>query len=222
MKNNIKLYEGAKTINTEIDDNVTIGQDSFIINSKIGQHVQINRRNIIDNTTIGRYSYTGANSILKSTVIGSFCSISWNVSITGNKHEYKQLSTHPFWQLPSFGIVDENVPHKIDIIHLGNDVWVAANACIMPGVTIGDGAVIGAGSVVTKDVPPYAVMVGNPAQVLKKRFCDDWIERLLRIKWWDFPEKELKNNIMIFAGKVTEKTINSLEKISQKIGGEDA
>ena len=81
MEKNVKLYDGAKAVNCEINDEVVIGQDSFVSHSKLGYHVQINRRNIIEGVIIGRYSYTGANIILKTAEIGNFCSLSWNISV---------------------------------------------------------------------------------------------------------------------------------------------
>ena len=214
MENNFKMYDGAKTVNCEIADDVTIGQDSFICNSILGRHVQINRRNIIDGVSIGRYSYTGANTILKSAVIGDFCSLSWNISATGNRHDYLKLSAHPFSQLASFGFVEENEEHEKRIIHIGNDVWIGANACIMPGVNVGDGAVIGAGAIVTKDVPSFAVVAGSPARVIKYRFSDEWIASLLQSKWWDWSEQLLKKHIGLFRNQVNERTIKMLLEIS--------
>lgn len=202
MEKNLKLYDGAKTIDCEIDEEVVIGQNSFVSHSKISYHVQINRRNIIESVAIGRYSYTGANTILKAAEIGSFCSFSWNISATGNRHDYLRLTAHPVAQLTSFGIVDENEPHEKRIIKIGNDVWIGANACVMPGVKIGDGAVIGAGAIVTKDIPPFAVAVGNPARVIRYRFSDEQIADLMNIKWWDWSEEKLKKNVKLFKTQV--------------------
>ena len=214
MGKNLKLYDGAKTIDCEIDDDVVIGQDSFVSHSKLGYHVQINRRNIIEGVTIGRYSYTGANTILKTAEIGNFCSLSWNISATGNRHDYLKLTAHPVSQLTSFGIVDENGPHEKRKIIIGNDVWIGANACIMPGVKIGDGAVIGAGAIVTKDIPPFAVAAGNPARIIKYRFSDEQISDLMAIKWWNWSDEKLRENIGLFKTQVDNEIIRKLLEIS--------
>ena len=212
--NNLKMYDGAKIVECEIDEDVTIGQDSFVTHSKLGCHVQINRRNIIDGVAIGRYSYTGANTILKTAEIENFCSLSWNISATGNRHDYLKLTAHPIAQLSSFGLVEENEPHEKRIIRIGSDVWIGANACIMPGVQIGDGAVIGAGAIVTKSVPPFAVVVGNPARIIKYRFSETQIDDLLRIRWWDWPEERLKENISLFKNQLNNESIRILLEIS--------
>lgn len=214
MGNNVKFYDGARAVNCDISEDVTIGQDSYINNSKLGRHVQINRRNIIDNVSIGRYSYTGANTTLKAVEIGSFCSISWNVSATGNQHDYHKLTVHPFAHLASFGLVEESGEHDKRIIRIGNDVWIGANACILPGVTIGDGAVVGAGAIVTKDIPPFAIVVGNPARVIKYRFSEEQIDIILQTRWWDWPENLLKEHIDLFKSQIDKKTIQDLLEVS--------
>jgi serine acetyltransferase len=89
---------------------------------------------------------------------------------------------------------------KGDII-IGNDVWIGAKSTIMSGVKIGDGAVIGSGSVVAKDVPPYAIVVGNPAKVIKYRFDEQQIENLLEIAWWNWPEHKIKEEAMLLWSK---------------------
>ena len=129
---------------------------------------QINRRNFLIDTNIGDYTYTGSNTTLKHVDTGKFCSISWNVSCGGAMHDYESIYTSPFHQLKQFGFVDENesVPHKRVII--GNDVWIGMNTCILSGVRVGNGVVIGSGSVVTKDVPDYAIVAGNPARLIRK------------------------------------------------------
>ena len=81
-------------------------------------------------------------------------------------------------------------------IHVGNDVWIGATSTIMSGITIGDGAIIGAGSTVTKDVPPFAIVAGNPGKIVKYRFTDDQIEKLLQISWWNWEENKIKENAM--------------------------
>lgn len=214
MEKNLKLYDGAKIIDCEIDDEVVIGQDSFVSHSKLGYHVQINRRNIIEGVSVGRFSYTGANTVLKTAEIGNFCSLSWNISATGNRHDYRKLTAHPVAQLSSFGIAEEDEPHENRKIVIGNDVWIGANACIMPGVKIGDGSVIGAGAIVTKDVPPFAVVAGNPARILKYRFSDAQITDLMDIKWWDWSEEKLRENIELFKIQIDNEIIRKLLEIS--------
>ncbi len=117
--------------------------------------------------------------------IGAFCSIAANVQIfLGGEHRPDWVTTYPFsvfW--PQARHIMGHPRIKGDVV-IGNDVWIGTDAMILSGVTIGDGAVIGAGAVVGKSVPPYSVVIGNPGQVVRRRFSDDVIERLLQLQWW--------------------------------------
>jgi virginiamycin A acetyltransferase len=133
-------------------------------------------------------------------IIGKFCAIATHVKfiMNGANHKLDGISTYPF---PIFGHGWEsamtellNLPSKGDII-IGNDVWIGYDALIMPGVKIGDGAVIAARSVVVKDVPPYTIVGGNPAVVIKQRFSDVEIEELLKIRWWDWEIEKITRNL---------------------------
>lgn len=130
-------------------------------------------------------------------IIGKFCSIASGTKfIMGPaNHRISSVTTYPFQVFG--GLWSENtpphlsqLPFKGDTV-IGNDVWIGRESVIMPGVKIGDGAIIAAYSVVAKEVPPYSVFGGNPARFIKKRFNDELIELLLKLKWWDFAEEEL-------------------------------
>lgn len=142
-------------------------------------------------------------------VIGKFCSIACGAKFlfTSANHTQASLSTYPFpiffeeWGLDVRDITSA-WDNKGDII-IGNDVWIGYEAVILSGVTIGDGAIIGARAVVTKDVPPYTIVGGVPAKPIRKRFSDDTISALLKIKWWDWPEEEIRCHMTaIRAGRV--------------------
>ena len=142
-------------------------------------------------------------------VIGKFCSIACGAKFlfTSANHTQASLSTYPFpiffeeWGLDVRDITSA-WDNKGDII-IGNDVWIGYEAVILSGVTIGDGAIIGARAVVTKDVPPYTIVGGVPAKPIRKRFSDDTISALLKIKWWDWPEEEIRRHMTaIRAGRV--------------------
>lgn len=205
-----KIYESAKILNCTLGDNLFIGENSFIQNSSLENNVQINRSNMIVNSAIGAYSYTGMNTVIKHTSVGKFCSISWNVSASGGGHNYNAITPHPFTHLPSFGIVSAKTDIEIKRITIGSDVWIGMNSCILQGITIGDGAVIGAGSVVTKDVPPYAIVAGNPARILRYRFDSEIIEKLLNFQWWDLPIEVIQKNISSFKGDLDAKRLDEL------------
>ena len=142
-------------------------------------------------------------------VIGKFCSIACGAVFifTSANHTLKSLSTYPFplffeeWGLDKANVTDA-WDNKGDII-IGNDVWIGYEAVIMSGVTIGDGAIIAARAVVTKDVPPYTIVGGVPAKLIRKRFSDETIARLSEIKWWDWSYDRIKKNLpAITAGRV--------------------
>lgn len=134
-------------------------------------------------------------------VIGKFCSIACGARFLFNSanHSLSSLSTYPFpLFFEEWGLDRKEVAsawdNKGDIV-LGNDVWVGYEAVILAGVTVGDGAVIGARAVVTKDVPPYTIVAGVPAKPVRKRFSDETVKALLELKWWDWPEERIAQNI---------------------------
>ncbi len=125
--------------------------------------------------------------------IGNFCSIASDISILlGGEHRTDWVTTYAFnvtWAGVA-GHIEGHPKTKGDVI-IGNDVWIGKGAMILSGVTIGDGAVIGAKAVVTKDVPPYAIVAGNPARIIRYRFDDETIRKLLAIAWWNWPDEKI-------------------------------
>ena len=148
-----------------------------------------------DRYKIGHYSY-GFPEVIDSCEgaklkIGRFCSFSSGVRILlSAEHQVSSITTYPFDVI--WGGAN-GPPSKGDIV-IGNDVWVGYGAIILSGVTIGDGAVIGAGAVVASDVPPYAVVIGNPAKIVKHRFDSSNIEYLLKLKWWNWPIDKIREH----------------------------
>ena len=134
-------------------------------------------------------------------IIGKFCSIACGTKFlfTSANHTMQSLSTYPFpiffeeWGLDVKNIADA-WDNKGDIV-IGNDVWMGYEAVILSGVTIGDGAVIGTRAVVTKDVPPYAIVGGVPAKLIRKRFDEDVISRLVELRWWDWDKERINCNL---------------------------
>ncbi len=150
---------------------------------------------------VGMYSYGGCfctENIWPGTEIGRYCSFAKNVYIFRRNHPIENKSTHPFFFNSNLKIVDKDLIDFSRLI-IGNDVWVGMNAIILPSVSrIGDGAVIGAGSVVTKDVPPYAIMAGNPARVVRYRFGTDKIGQLVESRWWEKNIEDLRPELHDF------------------------
>ena len=156
------------------------------------------------NIEIGMYSYGGCfdvDRIAPFTKIGRYCSFANNVCVLGQNHLTETKSTHPYFYNPSFGYVDKQL-NRVNRLYVGNDVWIGSNVTIVPSVgRVGDGAVIGAGSVVTKDVPDFAVFAGNPARLIRYRFSENTIARLKEEKWWDKSIEELQGSFSDFLGE---------------------
>jgi acetyltransferase-like isoleucine patch superfamily enzyme len=141
----------------------------------------------------GRVLKFDASATLK---IGKFCSIGRDITIvTGGEHRTDLITTYEF-RFPPFRHARTRLRSRTkgDVI-IGNDVWIATGATILSGVKIGDGAVIGACSVVTKDVEPYSIVAGNPARLIRMRFDEETIDSLLKIKWWDWDIERIKLNM---------------------------
>lgn len=172
---------------------------------------------VVSNSHIGKGTYIGTNSRLTNCYIGRFCSIAADVSVITGNHPSNFISTSPsfFSLLKQNGLIytdkqkfDEILPQT----KICNDVWIGEGGIIMGGTTIGDGAIIGAGAVVVKDVPPYAVVGGVPAKVIKYRFEQPVIDKLLELKWWNASDEKLKNNISYFQSEdITTEMLNELE-----------
>lgn len=168
-------------------------------------------------TSIGRYSYIKDGFIGSLVSMGRFCSIGQNLRVGEGMHPTDWLSTHPFqygaaewfkfWPEHKEFSPELSLPSKPAPV-IGNDVWTGANVTIMRGVVIGDGAVIGAGAVVTKSVEPYSIVGGVPAKVIRKRFDDETIARLLRVRWWDYSMTTLQGTPF----NDIERAVDSLEE----------
>lgn len=172
--------------------------------SKFEGRNRIGRNSIVINSSFGYGSYIGNHCVISNAKIGRFCSIASNVEMITGTHPTKDfVSTHPsFFSLNSptgESFVKEcrfaeykTTPSGLSL-EIGSDVWIGHNVIILEGVTIGHGAIIAAGSVVTKDVPPYAIVGGVPAKTIRNRFDDEDIKALLRIQWWKLPVERIKD-----------------------------
>jgi acetyltransferase-like isoleucine patch superfamily enzyme len=162
---------------------VTVEKGSHICAGSIGNHTYINKYCLIDRNT-------------KS--IGNFCSIAYGVKIGLGNHPTKWISTHPFAYDKKYGFVSNSryfEEQAKESCIVGNDVWIGANAIILGGVQVGDGAIIGANSLVTHDVEPYSVVAGTPARHIRYRFDEEMIARLLELKWWNWDDNRIKKDV---------------------------
>ncbi len=217
IADNVKVYCNAIIANSILLNNVSIGDMSIIRKSELKERVEIGRRNTIESSIIDKGTYTGEFCIVKYCTIGKYCSISWNVSIGGANHNIKRLSSTPLHRIFDGGGIESYSSFRNENVMIGNDVWIAAGAHILRGVTIGDGAVIAANAVITKDVPPYTIWAGVPARQINVRFKKDISDRLLKIKWWDWPKEKLNKAKDLFDMEINEDIIDKLEIIGKEL-----
>ena len=176
--------------NVITDPNISVGEYTMY-NDFVHDPTQFERNNVLYHYPVNHDSLT----------IGKFCSIACGAKFLFNSanHTMRSLSTYPFplffeeWDLDKKNIAD-SWDNKGDVV-IGNDVWIGYEAVILAGVTIGDGAVIGARAVVTKDVSPYTIVGGVPAKPIRKRFSENVIAQLLELKWWNWPKERIIQNI---------------------------
>ncbi len=177
--------------------NIIVGDFTYIADSDFESHVT------------HHYEWIG-----DKLIIGKFCQIAAGVEfiMNGANHQMNAVSTFPFYTLEGWSM---NPPKPVDLplkgdTVIGSDVWIGQNAVILPGVHIGDGAVIGANSVVGSDIDPYTIVAGNPARVLWKRFDDELFDLMLRFKWWDKSIEEIDTLIAIL-------TCSDLETVREEL-----
>lgn len=191
-----KIYPRAGDIQTIYLKNVITNPNIQVGDYTVYNDFVHDPRGFQQNNVLYHYPING-----DKLIIGKFSSIACGAKFLFNSanHTLESLSTYTFplffeeWGLPWYKM-KEAWDHKGDIV-IGNDVWIGYEAVIFAGVTIGDGAVIGSRAVVTKDVPPYTIVGGVPARTIRRRFDEDIVEELLRIRWWDWPEEVIKENI---------------------------
>lgn len=182
-------------------------------NSEFTKSSEIRSFAVLYHSKVGRYSRVNSNCKLVFTTVGNFTAIGKDTVIGLGRHPLNYVSTNSIFYKKNRMRNDwatqidfkQNLPIKI-----GNDVWIGRDSKIMDGVTIGDGAVVATGSIVTKDVPPYTIVGGVPAKVIKYRFPEEVIEKLMKLKWWDFSDEKIKKHKSFF----NEKDITT-EKITE-------
>lgn len=187
------------------EEHPSVGRDSILTKVEIGSYVEIGEQNHIDHSIMGDYSYTGPWCIIQNTHMGKFSNIAAMVRIGPTDHPMERATQHHFtYRRQLFGFSDTNDDNFFQqrqgrITEIGHDSWIGHGSIILPEVNIGIGAVVGAGSVVTKDVPPYGIVVGNPARLIRYRFEPQQREALLNIQWWDWSHDCLKERLEDFS-----------------------
>ena len=182
----------------------TVYDDVALFETTLGAYTHIRAHSVFHDVTVGDYSFfAGYNQVCHAN-IGKFCSVASFARINTTNHPtYTRIAQHHFtYRSEMFGFGEDDAEffaqRKEKSVIIGNDVWIGHNSAIMPGVTIGNGAVIGAGAVVTKDVEPYSVVTGVPAKKIKMRFCDDLIIKIEQLKWWDWDYQTIKERLPDF------------------------
>lgn len=198
----------SKNPTVQFQNNVIAKKTNF------GKRVTLYNNIQLHHCSIGDFTYISDRSLFAYTTIGKFCSIAPGVMCgMGNHPVNKYVSTHPMFysanHLAQISLADKSYYSEYEPVEVGNDVWIGANAIIKGGVKIGDGAIVGAGAVVTKDIPPFAIVGGVPARVIKYRFDKAEIDYLLGYKWWDKDLSWLRSNWKEFHDIKTFKTYGS-------------
>ena len=184
--------------------NIIVGDFTYIADSEFESHVT------------HHYDFIG-----DKLIIGKFCQIAAGVEfvMNGANHQMNAVSTFPFYTLEGWNMkppAASDMPFKGDTV-IGNDVWIGQNATILPGVHIGDGAIIGANSVVASDVEPYSIVVGNPVKLIRYRFDGELTSLLLKFKWWDKPVEEINALIPILTNSDLEFVKNKIRELTEKV-----
>ena len=184
--------------------NIIVGDFTYIADSEFESHVT------------HHYDFIG-----DKLIIGKFCQIAAGVEfvMNGANHQMNAVSTFPFYTLEGWDMkppAASEMPFKGDTV-IGNDVWIGQNATILPGVHIGDGAIIGANSVVASDVEPYSIVVGNPVKLIRYRFDGELTSLLLKFKWWDKPVEEINALIPILTNSDLEFVKNKIRELTEKV-----
>ena len=201
-----KLFEqsiiGARDIHNKFRFRHAIVDRECCLDQKaiLGEHCHVLENTVVLKSSIDRFSYVGRNSIVQNARIGSFCSIANDVFIGLGAHPVQQFSTSPIFYRVSntfrLSLINKDsdfVEYKS--IEIGHDVWIGARAIVLDGIRIGNGAVIAANAVVTKDVPSYAIVAGVPAKVVRYRFTPEKIRQLEQTQWWLWSLSDIRDRM---------------------------
>jgi phosphonate metabolism protein (transferase hexapeptide repeat family) len=168
---------------------------------KLGRYASIGERVVLREVNVGDFSYFERHAEAIYTTIGKFCSIAANSRINALEHPIERVTQHKLSYRPNeyfrwLGVdAAFRARRQAKAVNIGNDVWIGHGAVVMPGISIGNGAIVGANAVVTRDVPAYAIVAGVPAKPLRRRFPPEIAARIESLAWWDWPPEKLANAV---------------------------
>jgi phosphonate metabolism protein (transferase hexapeptide repeat family) len=186
--------------------------------TEIGAYCEVGARTVLLEVTMGDYSYVVNDSQITTTTIGKFCSIAAMTRINPGNHPMQRASQAHFTYRASAYFPGESNESEFfqwrrgHRVHIGHDVWIGHGAIVLPGRSIGTGAVIAAGAVVTKDVPAYTIVAGNPARTIRRRFSEDATNRLAELAWWDWDHETLRRALPDFRKLSVEDFLEKYER----------
>jgi phosphonate metabolism protein (transferase hexapeptide repeat family) len=202
---------------TKLSPTPLIDPTAQLIGAKLGAYTEVGARTKLLEVELGDYSYVVNDSDIAYARIGKFTSIAAMTRINPGNHPMQRASqAHFSYRAGAYfeGESDEDeffAWRRSHQVVIGHDVWIGHGAIVLPGRSIGTGAVIGAGAVVTKDIPAYAIVIGNPARVLRQRFLDAIAERLQALAWWDWPHARLHAALQDFRRLSVEQFLDRYE-----------
>ena len=172
--------------------------------ARVGICCEVLERSVVEYATIGDYSYLGSDCMVSDAVVGRFCAIAARVRIGPPDHPMDRPSQHRFTYVPEYYDASQKrdsgffAARRSESVLIGHDVWIGHGTVVLAGVRVGNGAVLAAGAVVTKDVAPYAIVAGVPARRIRDRFPPEIAARLQRVAWWDWPVAQIMERLATF------------------------
>src|ERR1700686_2193170 len=182
----------------------TVDPSANLRDTTLGAYCEVGARTILQEVTMGNYSYVAKDAQIAYATIGKFCSIAAMTRINPGNHPMQRASQAHFSYRASAYFPGESDETEFfewrrgHRVHIGHDVWIGHGAIVLPGRSVGTGAVVAAGAIVTKDVPAYTIVAGNPARTIKRRFPETVTNRLAELAWWDWDREALRKALPEF------------------------
>jgi phosphonate metabolism protein (transferase hexapeptide repeat family) len=206
---------------TRLSTNPLVDPTATVTASRLGIYTEVAARTKLNEVVLDDYSYIMNDSEAAYTTFGKFCSIAPMTRIHPVNHPMVRATQSHFTYRSSwyFDDADDDASlfawRRAHAVTIGHDVWIGHGAIVLPGRTIGTGAVVGAGAVVTKDVPPYAIVAGNPARVVRSRFPDIIVDRLINLAWWDWSHERLAEVLPDFRRLAVDVFLDKHERVRE-------